>query len=254
MFKVTSRLRGVVLLALPPLLFGGCSDEDPEREAMALEALAAVRFDYSESELEREDKRVAFAPVYDSVAVEYWGTEGGLKARFTQLSYSTNGMEDEEKAGVLDLAADSIFAEYGESKHLALFADWLHLFDDEQEKEYLARILEESPHAEVRAAAIFEPTNSLKSRLRFGRIEDTVAAEAEIEANLLLLIDEYGDTPRGNSTYGVLADALLNAYTSDQLAVGQPAPETVGQTVDGEEILLSQFKGKVTVFYFWGDW
>lgn len=254
MLKIPSFLRGVVLLALLPILVGGCSDENPERERLALEALEAIQADYADSELERGEKRTVFAPLFDSVAADYWGTRAGLEARFEQLYHSTYDMEDEEKDPALAAAADSILSHYGESKHLAVFTDWLHLFNDGQEEGYVARIRNESPHAEVRAAAIFEPANSMKSRLRYGRIEDTVAAKAEIEANLNLLIEEYGDTPKGSTTFGVLADALLNSYTDEELAVGQPAPEVVGRTVDGEEILLSQFKGKVTVFYFWGDW
>ena len=38
------------------------------------------------------------------------------------------------------------------------------------------------------------------------------------------------------------------------LAIGRPAPEIIGANVDGEEMRLSDFLGKVVVIDFWGDW
>jgi len=51
-----------------------------------------------------------------------------------------------------------------------------------------------------------------------------------------------------------LAYAHLTAHSEEELAIGQPAPDIIGTTVDGEEIRLSDFLGKVTVIDFWGDW
>ena len=67
-------------------------------------------------------------------------------------------------------------------------------------------------------------------------------------------MDEYADVPKGEVTYGVMADALLNAYTDEELAIGQMAPEIVGVDADGRELRLSQFLGRVVVIDFWGDW
>ena len=38
------------------------------------------------------------------------------------------------------------------------------------------------------------------------------------------------------------------------LQIGKPVPEIVGQRVDGEPMRLSDFRGKVIVLDFWGDW
>ncbi len=40
----------------------------------------------------------------------------------------------------------------------------------------------------------------------------------------------------------------------EELAIGKPAPEIIGANVDGEEMRLSDFLGKVVVIDFWGDW
>jgi hypothetical protein len=245
---------GVVLLALVPILAGGCSDVSPEGERLAAEAYDLLETDYADSEFTGEERRDAFMPRYDSVATEYWGTRAGLEARLQHLFLSTYQLPDEEEEALVDRVVDTVFAHYLDSKHLDVLLDWTHVFNDDQEAAYFHRMREESPHAEVRAAAIFEPARLRNRLLKRDRLDDSLNARAEVEADLRLLMDEYGDIPKGGSTYGILADAHLNAHSREALEVGQPAPETVGVTVDGEEILLSQFKGKVTVFYFWGDW
>ena len=107
---------------------------------------------------------------------------------------------------------------------------------------------------EVRAAAIYDVARYIKRYMRYGMVEDTPENREAADADLQLLIDEYADVPKGGATYGVMADALLNAYAEEELAIGQPAPEILGVTADGEEIRLSQFLGRVVVIDFWGDW
>jgi cytochrome oxidase Cu insertion factor (SCO1/SenC/PrrC family) len=38
------------------------------------------------------------------------------------------------------------------------------------------------------------------------------------------------------------------------VAVGQPAPEITGEDVDGEPMKLSDYRGKVVMLDFWGNW
>jgi peroxiredoxin len=38
------------------------------------------------------------------------------------------------------------------------------------------------------------------------------------------------------------------------LAVGKPAPEIEGVDVDGVAFKLSDYRGKVVLLDFWGDW
>ncbi len=222
----------------------------------------------------------SFIPRYASLAEEHWGTGAALEAKIWVMSRESMPDRDEEdleaweekKQAKIAEQADAIFQEYAESPHIEKLAASSYFFSDEQSEEYLGRLREESPHANVRAAAIYYPASRAISRLRFedlraeyGLPEDPEAEEdaeaeedsdpkAEIDADLQLLIDEYGDIPMEGSTYGAVAYAHLTAHTSEELAVGQPAPEIVGADVDGNEMRLSDFKGNVTVFYFWGDW
>lgn len=37
-------------------------------------------------------------------------------------------------------------------------------------------------------------------------------------------------------------------------ATGRPAPEIIGKDLDGKPMKLSDFRGKVVMLDFWGDW
>jgi len=51
-----------------------------------------------------------------------------------------------------------------------------------------------------------------------------------------------------------VAEEMLSAHDPADLAIGKPAPEIIGANVDGEEMKLSDYLGKVVVIDFWGDW
>ncbi len=40
----------------------------------------------------------------------------------------------------------------------------------------------------------------------------------------------------------------------EKAAVGKPAPDIVGKDLDGVEFKLSDYRGKVVMLDFWGDW
>jgi len=230
--------------------------------------------------LEFEALTESFVPRYEALSAEHWGTGAALEAEIWVMSRPS--MPDPEEADEeaakearearIAEYTDAIFEEYAETPHMEKLAASSYFFTDKQAEEYLGRLREDSPHANVRAAAIYYPASRKLSSLRFesmraefGMEEDAETAEetdpeedtdpkAEIDADLQLLIDEYGDVPMEGSTYGTVAYAHLTAHTAEELAIGQPAPEIIGSNVDGEEMRLSQFLGKVVVIDFWGDW
>jgi cytochrome oxidase Cu insertion factor (SCO1/SenC/PrrC family) len=44
------------------------------------------------------------------------------------------------------------------------------------------------------------------------------------------------------------------AHAPRDLAIGKVAPEIEGADVDGHKFKLSDYRGKVVVLDFWGDW
>ncbi len=48
--------------------------------------------------------------------------------------------------------------------------------------------------------------------------------------------------------------AKQKLYMSQHLRVGKVAPEVEGEDADGKKFKLSDYRGKVVFFNFWGDW
>ena len=68
------------------------------------------------------------------------------------------------------------------------------------------------------------------------------------------LKEKYGHHKLKYSTYEDLANAYLHPHAKADLAVGKPAPEITGVDLNGKPMKLSDFRGKVVVLDFWGDW
>ena len=75
--------------------------------------------------------------------------------------------------------------------------------------------------------------------------------DEEIESLLNQCQEEFADVARGNSTIGQLATAKLFAA---RISVGKPAPEITGVDLDEVDFKLSDYRGKVVMIDFWGDW
>jgi cytochrome oxidase Cu insertion factor (SCO1/SenC/PrrC family) len=46
----------------------------------------------------------------------------------------------------------------------------------------------------------------------------------------------------------------VKPHPPEALAVGKVAPDIVGEDIDGKEFKLSDYRGKVVVLDFWGNW
>ena len=144
----------------------------------------------------------------------------------------------------------------------------------------LLRSLEaESPHDEVRAMACFYQavaTKRLAAMVRRGKSDpevmesfvrpygretvdwlesqDPAGLEAEAEA-LYAKVQQtpaYADVPYGRSTLKDAAKGDLHELR--HLSIGKVAPEIEGEDLDGVAFKLSDYRGKVVVLDFWGDW
>mgnify|MGYP006265135675 FL=1 len=59
----------------------------------------------------------------------------------------------------------------------------------------------------------------------------------------------------GGMDRGALADLVGNElFAFENLRVGKQAPEIKGEDVEGVAFKLSDYRGKVVVVDFWGDW
>lgn len=68
------------------------------------------------------------------------------------------------------------------------------------------------------------------------------------------IVKDFGALKRDFTTYGALAGAYLDVHDADDLEIGKPAPEIAGVSPDGKPMKLSDYKGRVVVLDFFGDW
>jgi hypothetical protein len=101
-----------------------------------------------------------------------------------------------------------------------------------------------------------------QAKKKFAETEDKKTPEVEAlvakaEQAFEAVIRDYADCPRllrekNRRTLGQEAEQEL--YELRNLRVGKAAPEIEGEDVDGQPFKLSDYRGKVVVIDFWGDW
>jgi hypothetical protein len=81
---------------------------------------------------------------------------------------------------------------------------------------------------------------------------DSASAMKDVESLLEKVAKEFADISSGRGTLGKSAASELNEIRN--LGVGKPSPEISGEDIDGKPFKLSDYRGKVVVVDFWGDW
>ena len=110
-------------------------------------------------------------------------------------------------------------------------------------QEFITKVIEESESKNARGMAIYA---------RALGMEHDKAKAAEYAALNKTLIDDYPNLMvRGENVAESLKEKQKEA---SKFEVGKVAPDTIGKDVDGNEMKLSDYRGKVVLFDFWGDW
>lgn len=96
-------------------------------------------------------------------------------------------------------------------------------------------------------------SNRAWARAVEGRVLMELGRDQEARQSFLSLSADYGELEGpGGRTFREWAKGKI--FTLDHLRVGQPAPELSATDMNGEELSLGQFRGKVVLLSFWGDW
>lgn len=121
-----------------------------------------------------------------------------------------------------------------------------------RDDEMLAKIAKESTSRDVQGLALYFQMSKAKGR------QLTEKNVAEVKPMMKRITDEFGDvrmvyaSGRDRGTLAELIDNELFAF--ENLRIGKVAPEITGEDLDGVNFKLSDYRGKVVVIDFWGDW
>lgn len=148
---------------------------------------------------------------------------------------------------------------------------------------FVAQIAKDSPHRDVRGRALIAQAEGLSQDIetaenlrglpekeieeyrswlgaeRFAALKelDRDATERQSQKLYERVVKEYGDVPvnqgtKRETTLGKQAAAALRSMID--LVVGKPAPEIEGVDLDKVPFKLSDYRGKVVLLDFWGNW
>jgi hypothetical protein len=182
----------------------------------------------------------------------------------------------------IEAALDLLRKDYITSDKLQRMCFYAYIYDSASIKPelFLRAVLKKNPHREVQARACYFLGVILRSHAAEGKkwreIRGSAEAkvwEAELKADVMdrikasdpdkslkgaerlfeQVISEYGDVKTTNErTMADLAKSTL--FEMQHLVVGKTAPEIEGEDIDGKRFKLSDYRGKVVVLDFWGNW
>ena len=110
---------------------------------------------------------------------------------------------------------------------------------------FLRTVLEKNPAHQAQGMAAMSLGQFLRNQAQSGN-------PAEAEKLFEKVVADFADVKGYRGTLGEAAQAQL--YEIRNLSIGKVAPEIEGQDVDGKNFKLSEYRGKVVVLDFWGDW
>ena len=152
-------------------------------------------------------------------------------------------------------AADLILKEYLHDESVESAFEPLVRTESELAIEILRAAYHSSPHPSVKAHAGFSLACLLKTRAERDGWSNPSRSRAEAaEAGSLFEAStkDEGNLLVGRNSMAELASAQLDELQT--LSVGKAAPEISGKDTDGRSLRLSDYRGKVVVLAFWGNW
>lgn len=185
-----------------------------------------------------------FVAEFAALAEAAPGTEAAAQAWMMVVQLAPRGSDKE----VLGLAVERLVRDHATSPKAAALGSMLGGAPDAQV--HLRKVIELAPKGAMQAGALM----ALVSKL--GDDEATTAgspAEGELERMAARLVGDYADLAdaRGRS-YKAMAEGVL--FARRHLAVGKTAPEIEAADTQGVTFKLSDYRGKVVLLDFWGNW
>jgi hypothetical protein len=255
----------VVLLALPALAADDKSKDRPltpqEQYKALLKEHAEAMKAYQEAMQKattpedkrkvREDKYPNLAPKFLELAEKHPKAPIAVDALAWVVQNDRGGSEDSPRARAVAI----LLKEHVQSEKMGPVCQSLAQSGDKDAADLLRAILDKNTHKSVQGLACLSLAQHLK-----GRAEGMAESQAEEAEKLRKESEElferagakYASVKLGSGTVGATAKAEL--FELRHLSIGREAPDIVGQDADGKKFKLSDYKGKVVLLDFWGNW
>lgn len=182
-----------------------------------------------------------FIPRFRDGAAKFAPTEYAIPYLTWLLTADDSPDNDTAKDALANLVVDHIESAELESAMLDLERGWMATGKADAE-EAIAEVLANNDHAKVKGAALFV-------RAQIALQGEKAGGEAR-EAALGNLRQALELAPA--ASFAPRAEGQI--FEQEHLQVGKQAPDIEGTDLDGVEFKLSDYKGKVVLLDFWGNW
>ena len=237
------------------------SDAKAEYDALNKEyraARSAFRAELRELQNSGDEDAIAAAQAHDPTG-EFLGRFVDAAAGYAGLDEALpflqwiveNGSVDRPEDGILvsdeaQAALDTILRDHIASEELGSFASKLarmgRTLGNERCRDTLGTIITKSPYMSVQLAARFS-----RAQLTMGDSDATKAQRRGAVKDLKTVIAE-------SDSESTVARATSALFELENLQIGLIAPDIEANDLDGIAFKLSDYRGKVVVIDFWGDW
>jgi hypothetical protein len=246
--KTTAPARSESQPASPRARYKALVDRYEADEQRYVNAYRAAESDDERARIEKErPSREPTARAMVRLAEEAPGDPTAIDALRWAVAY----VEGPTARQALEMLIDG----YAADPRLGAFPGALQDLREPEARDFLRLVLAKNPNPKTRAWACY-----VLAELRQQDGDACETAESaqehyrEAEALFTRVIRDF-DGPLYR-TIGPrlrpLAERKLKELRT--LSLGQPAPEIVGDDIDGQPMRLSDFKGRIVLLDFWGDW
>lgn len=112
----------------------------------------------------------------------------------------------------------------------------------------LRGVMEKNPDRTAQGIATLSLAKFMSAKAENERGDQAKKLNDEAESLFKTAMDKYADVKTSTATVGEEAKTIAS------LGVGKPAPDIQGEDADGKKFKLSDYKGKVVLLDFWGNW
>ena len=211
---------------------------------------------------------IKMSPQFFDIVSTYPNSNGAVRALNVLISQGNPDV----KAKAIEMLIDKYVDDDRIMKNMNAITTGLPSANTEK---WLQRIVAKSKNKKVQGTAIqaqLDYIRSVKQVRDFAKRQPDFAAQAGAEVNNYLanydfdaaedtrvkllnrLSKEFEGVPSGivGKTFADRANSQL--YIINKLSVGRPAMEITGADLDDKSFKLSDYRGKVVLLIFWGDW
>jgi hypothetical protein len=187
-----------------------------------------------------------FLPDFKAVAIEAKGTPTAATAWLVVIELANEWQEPE----TAKQAVETLLADHIDSAEMDQLATHLGYMAWQAGREVVVpqmrTLAEKSPHKKVQAAALYGLASMLMES------EDAVD-KGEAREIFQRVIKDYADVkPKRGAAFSDRAKGYL--FEIDKLQIGMTIPDMEAVDENGQKFSTRDYRGKVVVLDFWGNW